>query len=162
MANTLVLNATYEPINVVHRNDAIALVLASKAEAIEFTGGVIRSKHVEIPIPAVILLTKYVKVPYLYTRMPFSKAAVWERDNYTCAYCGKHATTVDHVYPRALGGKWTFENCVAACAKCNHKKGSRTLEEMGWKLPFTPTAPMAPRHKRWPVTNPLWEPYLAV
>jgi 5-methylcytosine-specific restriction endonuclease McrA len=160
MAATLVLNATYEPINVVSRNDAIGLVLASKAEVIEVGHGTIRSKHVEVPVPAVILLTRYVKVPYLYTRMPFSKTAVLERDRYTCAYCGKHATTVDHVHPRALGGKWTFENCVAACAKCNHRKGSRTLTEMGWTLPFTPVAPMAPRHKRWPVTNPLWEPYL--
>ena len=98
-------------------------------------------------------------------RVAFSKKSVLARDKYTCAYCGKYANTIDHVVPRALGGGNSYTNCVASCKKCNSKKGSKTLEQMGWELPFTPKAPN--RHTmlfnkvshRSPAVK-IWAPYI--
>ena len=65
------------------------------------------------------------------------------RRTYTCQYCGKHTKnlTIDHIYPKHLGGPHTWENVVAACPSCNHRKGGRTLKESGMKLLSVPKAP---------------------
>jgi hypothetical protein len=81
--------------------------------------------------PKVLKLTYYVKIAHdkLYGAPRVSKRGVLLRDNRTCAYCGEFASTIDHVHPRSRGGKNTWQNMVAACLSCNHKKGSRTPEE---------------------------------
>jgi 5-methylcytosine-specific restriction endonuclease McrA len=81
--------------------------------------------------PKIIRLKEYVYIAWEKLNGPpkVSKRGVLLRDQHKCAYCGDHATTIDHVYPRSKGGKNTWQNLVAACVKCNHKKGSRTLEE---------------------------------
>ena len=64
------------------------------------------------------------------------------RDRHRCAYCGRRATTVDHVLPRSHGGRDTWLNTVAACAADNHSKADRTPEQAGMRLlvrPFEPT-----------------------
>ena len=61
-----------------------------------------------------------------------------ERDNWTCAYCGGHARTVDHVMPQSRGGGNTWMNTVAACGPCNNKKADRTPEEAHMTLLFQP------------------------
>jgi 5-methylcytosine-specific restriction endonuclease McrA len=89
---------------------------------------------------------------------------VLRRDNHRCAYCGKGASTIDHVLPRSRGGADSWENLVACCLRCNNVKGDRTPQEMDWELRFTPRAP---RGAQWTVrgterTDPRWEPYLAL
>lgn len=54
-------------------------------------------------------------------------------------YCGSQSNlTIDHVVPLSKGGKWVWENLVTACTKCNGKKGSKSLKQLGWKLKNTP------------------------
>jgi len=85
------------------------------------------------------------------------------RDNYKCAYCGRHAETIDHVLPRSRGGQHTWENCVASCQMCNHRKADRLLEELGWVLL---NKPVVPRGAHWRLIgaqfdgDPAWEAYL--
>lgn len=85
-----------------------------------------------------------------------------ERDRHTCAYCGGRATTIDHVVPRSRCGVDSWRNCVASCTRCNGRKGSRLLGELGWTLRVTPAEP---RVTGWVVVgvtlrDPSWEPYL--
>ncbi len=162
MSRVLLLNATYEPIHVLSFKRAIALVVEDKAEIIEERDGTqIRSANLEVPYPSVIRLKYYVKIPYR-AKIRFSKRAVFARDKNTCQYCGKPGNTIDHVYPRSRGGENTWENVVLACEKCNFKKGSKLLSELGWSLK---TTPVAPEGTYWLVVglkaDPSWEPYLA-
>lgn len=161
MRSTLLLNATYEPLAVVPLKRAVVLVLAEKAEVVACGELELRSARRSLPMPRVIRLTRYVKVPYR-RRIAFSKHAVLRRDNFRCAYCGEHATTIDHVFPRSRGGRDEFRNCVAACSPCNSRKGNRLLADLGWTLRVTPSVPKV---TRWVVigvgaTDPAWEPYL--
>lgn len=161
MAPALVLNATFEPIAVVSTKRAIVLVLADKAEIVEASDDEWRSAAAAIKVPAVIRLRRYVRVPYR-TRVPLSRQALMRRDGHVCAYCGKRASTIDHVVPRSKGGPHTWENVVAACARCNSQKADKTLAQLGWTLPFTPKAPHG---TGWLVLgvadrDPSWEPYL--
>lgn len=59
------------------------------------------------------------------------RMTVFQRDNFTCQYCGKRGARLecDHVFPFSLGGKSTLENLVAACVSCNRSKGAKTLSE---------------------------------
>jgi 5-methylcytosine-specific restriction endonuclease McrA len=145
----LLLNATYEPIRVVTLKRAVVLILQEKVDIVEQAGELeIHSQDVTIPKPEVIRLRYYVKIPYK-SRVPLSNRAVLNRDKFTCAYCGKRASTVDHVHPKAKKGPHDWTNVVAACKKCNSKKADNTLEHMQemygdkWKLKFTPAAPTA-------------------
>jgi 5-methylcytosine-specific restriction endonuclease McrA len=71
----------------------------------------------------------------------WSRSGVLVRDAQTCAYCGRHGTTVDHVLPLSRGGGSSWLNTVAACAGCNHRKANRTPAEAGMRLRVTPYAP---------------------
>jgi 5-methylcytosine-specific restriction endonuclease McrA len=94
------------------------------------------------PFPKVVRLLRYVYLKFNPSKGPrYSRTGVLRRDNYCCAYCGKHATTIDHVVPRSKGGKSTWVNSVAACRKCNEKKADKTLEQTGMKLRFKPFVP---------------------
>src|SRR5436305_1567497 len=122
MSSVLVLNATYEPLNVIPLRRAILLLLKEKAEVVEATEARLRAERVAVAVPSVIRLIAYVPVP---PRMPLpvSRRTVLARDNYTCQYCGsqpgKAQLTIDHVVPRSKGGGTTWDNVVAACAPCN-------------------------------------------
>ncbi|MFD3576026.1 HNH endonuclease [Streptomyces sp. NPDC058644] len=142
MRDTLVLNASFEPLSTVTLNRAIVLVLTDKAVVEQAHPGLrVRAAAVEIPVPRVIRLCRYVRVPFR-RRAPWSRRGVLVRDQHRCAYCGKRATTVDHVVPRAQGGMDSWLNTVASCAMDNHRKADRTPEEAGMPLlrqPFEPT-----------------------
>lgn len=158
---TLLLNASFEPLCVVPMKRAVVLVLAEKAEILEAACGVIRSASTAVPVPSVIRLTTYVRVPYR-ARLPLTRRALLARDGHRCAYCGRSADTIDHVVPRSRSGRHEWENVVAACRLCNGRKGDRLLNELGWVLHTTPTVP---RGTRWLVVgvgriDPSWEPYL--
>ncbi len=123
----LVLNASYEPINVCTMRRAAVLVLKERAEVLERREGVLHSERLELERPCVIRLVRYVRVPRDVHRRKITRRAVLARDSYTCQYCGRESAglTVDHVIPRSRGGTSHWDNIVAACAPCNRKKGSR-------------------------------------
>jgi 5-methylcytosine-specific restriction endonuclease McrA len=138
MSQVLVLNATYEPLNVVSLRRAVVLLLKQKAEIVEAAEAWLRSERASIPLPLVIRLVYYVRIPRHFS-LPLSRRTVLARDHYTCQYCGaqpgKANLTIDHVLPRSRGGETRWENIVTACAPCNRRKGSRTPEEAGLPMP---------------------------
>jgi 5-methylcytosine-specific restriction endonuclease McrA len=138
--SSLVLNATYEPLCVVPIRRAAVLVLTDKAVPVEEGDGLLRSERLNMHVPTIVRLTRYVKVPY---RGPvaLTRRAIFARDAGQCVYCGGTASTVDHVLPRSRGGRHVWDNVVAACDKCNHVKADRTLAELGWRLHRSPKAP---------------------
>ena len=160
-STALVLNQTYEPLCVVSVRRAAILVLASKAVCVADGDGILHSAREELPVPLVIRLTRYVRVPYR-THVGLSRRAIFARDGGRCAYCKGPAETIDHVMPRSRGGRHAWENVVAACARCNHTKGDRTPAEIGWRLH---AAPAAPKGLAWRVLghrtpDPRWADWL--
>jgi 5-methylcytosine-specific restriction endonuclease McrA len=94
------------------------------------------------PVPTVVRLVRYVVTKWRYTAGPaWSRTGVLARDGYRCAYCGGHATTVDHILPRSRGGRNTWLNTVAACDGCNQRKGDRTPAEAGMRSRIEPATP---------------------
>src|SRR3712207_9521000 len=87
----LVLNATYEPINVCTVRRAAVLLLKQKAEVIEHASWSLRSEHTQLPRPMVIRLVSYVHVPRDAHRRKITRRAVFARDGWTCQYCGARA-----------------------------------------------------------------------
>jgi 5-methylcytosine-specific restriction endonuclease McrA len=138
----LVLNASYEPLNVCSLRRAHVLVWKGKAEILESHGRPLRSSSSNFQRPHVIRLVTYVRVPRGVTRR-ISRRVLFARDGWQCAYCGTNSNrlTLDHVVPRSRGGASVWENVVASCAPCNHRKGDRLLEETGMTLRTTPRPP---------------------
>lgn len=160
----LLLNATYEPLTALPMKRAVVLLVCGKAEVVhgDPTGMVVHSAKSSVEVPSVIRLATYVRVPYR-GRVPLTRAGLMLRDRYRCAYCAGRAETIDHVVPRSRGGTHTWQNCVACCAKCNHRKADKLLAELGWRLRVVPSAPRGPH---WRLlagvvdADPLWLPYL--
>lgn len=145
MNGVLVLNASYEPLNVVSVRRAIVLLLKEKAELLEAAEAQIRSERMTFRRPLVIRLVMYVKIPRRLLTLPLTRRNVLKRDNYTCQYCGermdKSDLTLDHVVPRSRGGQHSWENLVTACAPCNRRKGDNLPGEIGLKLLRNPYKP---------------------
>jgi 5-methylcytosine-specific restriction endonuclease McrA len=140
-APVLVLNANFEPINVCDLRRAVGLILADKALLVVNGRGDIKTVNASFPRPSVIRLQKMVSRPR--PRLKMTRREIFRRDNYTCQYCGKKTTdlTIDHVIPRSLGGLHTWDNVVAACPVCNHRKGGRLLDEVNMHLLRKPVEP---------------------
>lgn len=140
----IVLNASYEFIHVTRSwYDATCLVLKGKARAIAHYEEPVRSERQEILVPAVAVLVNQANIGRRRSIFTLaSKRNILVRDNFACAYCGKHlsmkSATKEHVIPRSRGGKDTLENVVAACSACNGEKADRTPEEAGMKLNLHP------------------------
>jgi 5-methylcytosine-specific restriction endonuclease McrA len=132
----LVLNATYEPINVTAVRRAVVLVLKGVATTEEENGAFVHSARMTIRIPSVIRLTEFRRIPH-QTRA-LSRKNILLRDRYTCQFCGRalpaHDLTLDHVIPRSRGGHTDWDNLVACCHTCNNLKGDRLPEEAGVRL----------------------------
>lgn len=139
----LVLNLTYEPLAFVALKRAMTLVWRGKAEVVEAAGTLLRSARAVYEAPAVIRLRALVRQRRGVYHVPFSRKALLVRDAHTCQYCGAHegALTLDHVLPLSRGGVTTWLNTVAACARCNARKGNRTPEEAGMTLRRPPYQP---------------------
>jgi len=183
-SSVLVLNRSYLPIHVTNVKRAFGLIyqgiaravdeqyqtfdfetwsqlaVAREAEAIGTPRGPMR-------VPRVIVLVGFDRVPRRHVR--FSRINIFARDGFTCQYCGQRPArselNLDHVVPRALGGRSTWENVVCSCVECNRRKGGRTPEQAGLRLRRLPARP------RWtPLTNLMlssvryreWRPYLNV
>jgi 5-methylcytosine-specific restriction endonuclease McrA len=161
MGAALVLNATYEPLCVVPLRRAVVLVLAEKAVVVEASSQVMHSERLAMPVPTVVRLSRFVRVPFR-REVPLTRRAVLDRDAHACVYCGGKADTIDHVRPRSRGGTHIWTNVVAACARCNHRKGDRLLHEIGWHLAVAPAQPPATVAvvMGWAVREPSWQPYL--
>ncbi len=140
-APVLVLNANFEPVNVCDTRRAIILLLTDKASLVINGRGVIKTVNTCFPRPSVIRLQKMVSRPR--SQLKLTRREVFRRDNYTCQYCGKKTTdlTIDHVIPRHMGGQHIWNNVVAACPLCNHRKGGRTTEEANMRLLHRPASP---------------------
>ncbi len=165
MRRVLLLNVTYEPLTTVGLHRAVCLVLGEKAVVVhdDAAGAVLRSASVAFVTPSVIRLRRYIRLPYR-SKIPLTRAALMRRDNYVCAYCGIKADTIDHVIPRSRGGPHSWENCVASCNRCNHRKADRLVEELGWTLRIRPAIPHGAHWRLIGAVHegdPQWGAYLA-
>lgn len=162
---TLLLDATYKPIRVISWMRAVALDFADKVSVVETYDTIVRSPSIELAVPAVVALHKF--HGYRPFRVRYSKRNVFIRDGHTCQYCGKKLSaadlTLDHVIPSSRGGKSVWENVVAACEPCNHRKGDRTPDEAGMPLLSRPEKPTPLTHSQMAIQSapPQWHVYLA-
>jgi len=159
----LVLNATYEPINVCTVRRAVVLLLKEKAEVIEHGELRLRSATQTIARPVVIRLVSYVRIPRDTHRRKITRRAVFARDDWTCQYCGSRSNlTVDHVIPRSKGGSSSWDNIVASCAPCNRRKGDRLPRQAGMHPRRAPRTPRAEIfiHVASPTIPAAWKQWL--
>jgi 5-methylcytosine-specific restriction endonuclease McrA len=161
LGRALLLNASFEPLCVLPARRAVVLVLKEKAEIIARNGAEFRSERLALPVPSVVRLHRYVRVPFR-NRVPLSRRAVFVRDGHRCQYCHRPAENIDHVVPRSRGGGHVWENVVAACRACNARKEDRLPAECGLTLGRRPHAPHADLWLRATAgrIDPDWEPYL--
>jgi 5-methylcytosine-specific restriction endonuclease McrA len=128
----LVLNASYEPINICGARRALILVLKGVAKTEEEQGTVLHAALLRVPMPSVIRLLEYRRIPH-QTRA-LSRKNILLRDRNSCQYCAvvlpAGELTLDHVVPRSRGGLSTWENLVACCHACNRRKGNHLLSEL--------------------------------
>ena len=145
MEQTLLLNATYEPLKVVHWQKAITLWVQGKVEIVSVYDREIRSVSFSMKLPSVIRLLRRIRIRRAIEHVPFSRANIYARDDHQCQYCGgAHSTaelTFDHVVPVAQGGRKDWENIVTCSITCNRKKGGRTPELAGMRLRRVPKRP---------------------
>jgi 5-methylcytosine-specific restriction endonuclease McrA len=145
VTEVLVLNASYEPLRIVSVRRAMVLLLQEKAELVEAAAERLRAQGAAYAVPLVVRLVRYVAIPRT-RRLPCSRRLVITRDRESCQYCGAQPgrahLTLDHVVPRAQGGTTCWENVVAACAACNHRKANRTPAQAGMALRTVPRQPM--------------------
>lgn len=158
---TLVLNAGYEPLAVVTFRRALVLVLAGKASVVAEGEDPVVGPTDVLGRPSVILLNRYVKIPYRHS-VVVTRRGVLRRDNHLCAYCGKSASTIDHVFPRSRGGASSWENLVACCLRCNNDKSDKTLAALGWHLRVMPQPPRGASWQSREIEKPApqWSPFL--
>jgi 5-methylcytosine-specific restriction endonuclease McrA len=139
----LVLNQNYEPLNICNVRRALVLVIGGKAEVLEQNlVGIATSRDI-YPAPTVIRLTYFIRRPR--PRVKLTRREIFIRDHHTCQYCGTrgHDLTIDHVIPRSRGGMHTWDNVVAACRTCNHRKGGKSIAEARMALRNQPHEPRA-------------------
>jgi 5-methylcytosine-specific restriction endonuclease McrA len=145
MEHTLVLNATYEPINIISWKRAISLLYQGKVEVLAEYDREVRAVHFTVRLPSVLRLLKYVKIRKRIHQVKFSRANIYARDHHTCQYCGSRCSTedltFDHVVPIVKGGSKTWDNIVTCCFECNHRKGGRSPAEAGMRLIRHPKEP---------------------
>ena len=160
----LKLDASYRPIEVIDALEALVMCIVGKATPVETYDTKINSPSKCFELPAVIVLKSIVK--FRFTTVACNRQNIVWRDNNQCQYCGNYfpldKLTMDHVIPKSRGGKNTWENLVAACKKCNQKKGSRTTKESGMvplKKPVRPKASILRTVSKNQISD-LWKNYL--
>ena len=182
-SNVLVLNRSYLPIHVTTVRRAFTLIYQGTALAVDRAyetfdfeswrrasdrcAEAIGTSSGPIRIPRVIVLLGYDRVPRRHVR--YSRVNIFARDKFTCQYCGarphRSQLNLDHVIPRSLGGRTTWENVVCSCVDCNRRKGGRTPHQARLRLLRRPVKP------RWtPMIHHIvstaryeeWRPFLHV
>ena len=141
MSQVLVLNASYEPLNITTWRRAMVMMLKGKAESLELD--LSREIRSGTHLPTVIRLRQFVHVPF--RQLPLTRRNVFHRDNQSCQYCGSRSDplSIDHVIPKSRGGGDTWENVTTACLRCNVRKGNRTPKEAGMPLKRVPRRPLS-------------------
>jgi len=134
----LVINASYEPLDITSAKRALKKVVKKVAIIEEEREG--REIYPGIPMPSVVRLLEYRRVPAHLTRI--TRKNFYLRDRYRCQYCGKRFRgqdlTLDHIIPKSRGGPDTWENLVSCCKICNQLKDNRTPAEAGMILLHKP------------------------
>jgi len=142
----LVLNADYRPLSYYPLSlwtwqDAVKAVWLDRVAIVAEYDYEVHSPSRAFRLPSVIVLKDYVKPR---RRVAFTRFNLFLRDEFCCQYCGARGDlTFDHVIPRAAGGITSWENVVAACGRCNLKKGAKSLRRAGMALRRAPRAPRA-------------------
>ncbi len=141
MSQVLVLNASYEPLNITTWRRAAVLMIKGKAESLEEDQN--HKIRNNIKLPTVIRLRYFIKVPY--RELALNRKNLIQRDNYSCQYCGYKGDqlSIDHVIPRSRGGEDKWENVTTACISCNLRKGNRTPFEASMRLKRIPHKPFS-------------------
>jgi 5-methylcytosine-specific restriction endonuclease McrA len=140
MEQTLLLNATFEPLKVVHWQKAVTLWCQGKVEIIAHHDREVRAVSFSFKLPSVIRLLRYVRIKQRFDYVPFSRANIYARDEYKCP---TPELTFDHVVPVSQGGRKDWENIVTCCVQCNRRKGGRTPHEARMTLIRSPRRPNA-------------------
>ncbi len=164
-SRVLVLNVSCEPLQLMGVQRAVRLVLGGKVEVIETGHGHLHSERYTLAQPVVIRLQRYVHVPYHAPAC--TRKGVLLRDKYACQYCGAipgaHLLTLDHIVPRALGGRSTWENLVTACRPCNSRKANKPLNVARMSLRSAPVQPSrAHMMQELLGRHPTWRKYISV
>ncbi len=158
----LKLDAAYRPVEVIDAIEALVLCIIGKAKAIETYTKEICSPSTSFKIPAVIVLKNIVR--YRFGGIMCNRKNIIWRDQNTCQYCAKsfpsEKLTIDHIVPKSRGGKNSWTNLVAACKKCNQKKGCRKPSECGMIPIRQPTRPKTTILKNTNQISDLWKNYL--
>lgn len=163
---TLVLNASYEPINIVSARRALTMVCKGIAYVEEPSTETVKTATMRLPIPSVIRLLIYRRTPRVNRSV--SRKSILLRDRLTCQYClrpfAPKSLTLDHVTPRSRGGGNTWENLVASCYRCNNLKADRTPAEAGMLLSRKPAQIGIHAKHRLMIgdSEPAWDKYLYV
>jgi 5-methylcytosine-specific restriction endonuclease McrA len=166
-SNVLVLNRSYIPIHVTSVRRAISMIYQDVARAVHTDyqsfdfdqwrrlppgagDRVLGTSRGAIRVPRVVVLLAYDRIPRRHVR--YSRLNIFARDKFTCQYCGarppRSQLNLDHVVPRTLGGKTSWENVVCSCVDCNRRKGGRTPQQARLRLRRQPVRP------RWtPLVN---------
>lgn len=148
LENTVVVfSKNYMPLARIKLKRAVVLIVTGQAEPLEFSS----TQQWEVRSPSIVLqVSEHIRLidsnPERYWKVPpVSRHEVLRRDNHTCQYCGsgKHLT-LDHVIPRSKGGQHTWNNVVAACVRCNSRKGDRLPQEANMIPRQKPNAPVHP------------------
>jgi 5-methylcytosine-specific restriction endonuclease McrA len=134
MSDTLLLNSDYKPISVLPLSvigwqHAIKLMYLGRVHVLEtYPDWLIRSERLTINVPSVCVTKDYF---HYKKNVKFSRQNMYLRDLFQCQYCldtfDYDELTIDHVVPRAAGGKTNWENCTTSCKACNHKKGDKLM-----------------------------------
>ncbi len=173
MEAVLLLNSSYEPLRTVSLSRAVSLLMADKVDLVETVPGrELRSPSQRQAMPSVLRLRRYVNVPR--RGLSWSKRSVLARDQYTCQYCGRRLTkaeaTVDHITPQWMCRRDgfnpdTWANTVAACRKCQQRKGGRTMREAGMRFYNPQFEPKTPRANYVVIASdwrPEWRQYIRI
>lgn len=160
--HVLLLNQDFSALTLCTVRRAVVLLLMEKVELVDAVSDrYVRSPSKRVPWPSIVRLKSYVSVPY--KRVMLTRKNILQRDGHECQYCGSgHRLTVDHIRPKSRGGRDTWKNLVAACVRCNNRKGDRTPEEANMSLrrqPFRPSYVMFIRD-RVDHLRDAWKPYL--
>lgn len=181
--SVLVLNRSYMPIHVTSARRAFVLIYGDLARAVDAEYQTfdfeqwrrlpaqeeegVGTPSGRIRLPRVIVLQHFDRVPKRHVR--YSRVNVFTRDKYTCQYCGtrppRSRLNLDHVVPRALGGKTTWENVVASCVDCNRRKGGRTPTQARLNLMRKPVRPRWTPLMNLAIAQPRyeeWRPFLSI
>lgn len=159
----LVLNQNYEPLSIITLRRAFCLLYLGKVEVVEYYSFHIHTVNQKFTAPSILRLLYFVHMRRNFS-LPLTKQNILKRDHFTCQYCGttRGKMTTDHVIPKRLGGKDSWENLVCACVRCNAKKGDKPPEEVGMKLRRKPKKPyfFSLLYEIYPLPDKKWKKYI--